>query len=88
MFLAMAGVMLSFVGGTFYGAKSEIAQGLVNEVSVLVGDAEVDNKIRAERKENIQKVKEQLDEIKLNDCAKRYTMRELKGLQSDELEDY
>ena len=82
MFLAMAAVMLSFVGGTFYGAKSEIAQGLVNEVAVLVGDSEIANLIRKKEYEQVKKVEETLDEINPIDCANR-SMHELMGLPVD-----
>ena len=87
MFLAMAAVMLSFVGGTFYGAKSVLAQSLVNEVSVLVTDSEIANKIRDEEAEKVKKVKEKLDAVNPTDCGNR-TMWELMGLPMDTSQNY
>ena len=87
MFLAMASVMVAFVGGTFYGAKSEIAQGLVNEVSVLVADSTIANEIRAEEYENVRKVDEKLKDVKPVDCANR-SMHELMGLPVQSSKDH
>ena len=75
--------MVAFIGGTATGAKSTIAQGLVNKMEVLIKDSKVANEIRAERADDIKEVEKGFNEIKLSDCAKRFTMRELMGLQSD-----
>lgn len=72
--------MAAFISGTVTGAKSTIAQGLVNKLEVLTKDSKVANEIRAEREDDIKEVEEGFHEIKLSDCAKRFSMRELMGL--------
>jgi hypothetical protein len=73
---------LTFAVGTYFGAKSSIAQGVVNEVDVLVGDALVVLEIREKVERRTKQVEEHLNEINPTDCGKR-SMRDILGLWDD-----
>lgn len=76
-------IFLTFAGGMYLGAKTSIVSSLENEVTVLVEDSEVANKIRAKEQAKIKKVQEHLNEINPTDCGKR-PMRDILGLWVDE----